>query len=343
MRVLRNRIVRGVYTGKLPGLRTLAAELGSNPKTVQLALVQLQAAGMVHRQERKGTFAIPAQETSLTTGLMYARLVVPPPGGSFTGHPVFWTSLAVHAFQKAARARGLSVALEYTDDLDHVVTEVLAEARFPGCVGTCLLGMPVETKYLVRLASAIGPMVVADWEIEDQLVPSVCFDNYAAGRMAARHLLELGHRRIAFVTDSLGTPNLKDRLRGVKDTLAEAGLELVYMLESKQHPRQNINDMFAMDPRPTACISGWGVHDTRSLKTVITEAGLRVPEDISIVRIGGQSSLLGQRMSVTLLDLAPLGERALEMLVQDDLHTNPEKVLIPPHFMDFGTTTRAVS
>ena len=79
MRTLRSRIMRGVYEGKLPSERVLAKEFGTSPKTVSIALVQLEMQGLVRRSERQGTFVGRGGGRSREAAILYARLVLENP------------------------------------------------------------------------------------------------------------------------------------------------------------------------------------------------------------------------------------------------------------------------
>ncbi|KPJ52696.1 MAG: hypothetical protein AMS16_06050, partial [Planctomycetes bacterium DG_58] len=78
-RILRNRLLRRVYESRLPGLRSLAEELKTDPKTVQCALAQLEAIGLVRRVERQGTFAVTEKDQGRRLGRIYVSLISPPP------------------------------------------------------------------------------------------------------------------------------------------------------------------------------------------------------------------------------------------------------------------------
>ena len=336
MQVLRSRIVRGHYAGKLPGERALAAELGTNPKTIQLALIRLEAVGMIRRVERHGTFAVPPAELPRSAGIVYARLVSKPP---FTlwGDASFWSSAIVYGFHKAARERGLTIALEYSDDVDRVLDDALAEARTAGCVGTCILSLAVETKHALRLAQAQGPVVLADWEIEHPLVPCIVFDNFGAGRLVAEHLVKLGHRRIAFVNYASPSPNMRERLRGVEQFLSDVGSPLARKVFFQGHNFEDIAGLLAAPDPPTAIISG-SRHVAEILIELALNGGTRIPQDLSVVTFGGGQVLGRRRITMAAMDHEALGRRALEMLLDERGAASPPRVVLPVTLADAATT-----
>jgi DNA-binding LacI/PurR family transcriptional regulator len=130
------------------------------------------------------------------------------------------------------------------------------------------------------------PVVLCDWqENEASLqIPQVSVDFRHAGSLAAQHLIEAGHRQIAIIFDE---PQQTLRFEGFQATLLEAGIELPSSmiqrgnstLESGYTAAQKL---LAVSPRPTAIFA---TTDWMALGAIeaIEDAGLQVPQDISIV------------------------------------------------------------
>jgi DNA-binding LacI/PurR family transcriptional regulator len=139
----------------------------------------------------------------------------------------------------------------YTSELSAGVEEVLTQARFDLLIGTAnpaarerifrgdarfqqrvdgviLVDVFCGEEGAAQLAALDAPVVVLGEELHT--LPSVSVDNERGGRLAVRHLVELGHRRIAMVGghDALdvakNVPN--DRAKGVRAALHAAGLRL---------------------------------------------------------------------------------------------------------------------
>ncbi len=68
------------------------------------------------------------------------------------------------------------------------------------------------------------PVVVTGRSLKAVGLMSLDFDNFEGGRLATHHLLQLGHRRIAFITGDTRHPDAKERLRGYRAALEAAGL-----------------------------------------------------------------------------------------------------------------------
>jgi LacI family transcriptional regulator len=146
------------------------------------------------------------------------------------------------------------------------------------------------------------------------------------GAEAARHLADLGHRRIAHVTGPLSFRSTHERRRGFAEGLAERGITLdaawvapgAYTFESGA---ERARELLAQTPRPTAIFAG---NDEMALGVyqAAREAGLRIPEDLSIV--GYDDSPIAARvwpgLTSARLPIRDMGRiAALKLLQQTDL------------------------
>ena len=116
-------------------------------------------------------------------------------------------------------------------------------------------------------------------------------DDCAGGRLAAEHLVQLGHRRIAFIGDdpgnSFGFTATADRERGFRDVLREAGIpvrpsHVVHGPHDHDVARRLTADLITAGDRPTAVFASSDVQ-AMGVLAAAAEAGLRVPEDLSVI------------------------------------------------------------
>ena len=75
---------------------------------------------------------------------------------------------------------------------------------------------------LTQLAASL-PVVVTGRKLQAPGVFSLSFDNFEGARLATHHLLQRGHRRIAFITGDSRHPDAKERLRGYRAAMQAAG------------------------------------------------------------------------------------------------------------------------
>lgn len=122
---------------------------------------------------------------------------------------------------------------------------------------------------------------------------SVCVDDVEAGRTATRHLLNLGHRRIAFVGiehdagSTLGGIPPAHRLRGYREALAEAGLTAdpaieVFAPNTIAGGQYAASSLLSTALPPTAVVAASDELAFGAL-AVLRRAGLSVPTDLSVV------------------------------------------------------------
>jgi LacI family transcriptional regulator len=134
------------------------------------------------------------------------------------------------------------------------------------------------------------PIVLIENHLEDHHVRSVLGDNFEAGYSVMRHLIDLGHQSIAILKGPGKYSSLVDRYRGSLAAIAEAGMlpPPEYMPQPVSgHPKKGylqMKEILACAERPTAVVA---VSDKAAFGALeaIHEAGLRVPEDISLIGI----------------------------------------------------------
>lgn len=117
-------------------------------------------------------------------------------------------------------------------------------------------------------------------------IPCISIDDRAAARDAIGHLLALGHRRIAHLAGPPGTSIIADRVAGVGDALAEAGLELAALEPAGDYQVASghaaMSRMIGNGLRATAVFCAGDLLAIGAIRAA-REAGFRVPEDMSFV------------------------------------------------------------
>nr|WP_269205317.1 substrate-binding domain-containing protein [Motilibacter aurantiacus] len=238
----------------------------------------------------------------------------------------FFTDVAQGA-DHAASERDVTVALcsSFSDrDREHRHLERFEAARASGVIVTPL---DVADPWLHGLASRGVPVVVLARQIDDPGLCSVRTDDEAGGALAARHLLERGHRRLAFVGLQFG-----DRHRGAtrvveRPEFAGAGLLAVAAeAPALAAGRQAGDEIAALPPRrrSTGVLCG---NDLLALGVLqaMTEHGLRPPEDVAIVGYDDIGYAAGAAVPLTFLrqPSVELGRAAVRLLL-DEVDRGPE-------------------
>lgn len=228
------------------------------------------------------------------------------------------------------RLRGLVDVLKETD-FDLVLFDVGTPGqrderlematRTDRVAGLVIVSLSVDPDLVDRLGAARVPIVFLDRRVPG--LPHVFVDDAAGGRMATRHLIGLGHRRIAFVGDDdaagFGFSSSVDRCRGYREALAEAGIperDAFVRLgsASRVEAHRLTEELLHLDDPPTAVFAA---SDLQAFGVVeaARDQGLRVPEDLSVMGFDDVdvSPYLG--LSTVRQPLYQSGRRAANMLL----------------------------
>lgn len=331
MRLLRSRILRGIYNDRLPGEVQLAKEMGVSTVTLGHALMRLEAIGLIRRRWRSGTFVVPQEEREKVSAPVTVLLSqMSPP------------SIAVSvAFGTAAQAHGMemTIALHPGEETDQAVHEILVRLGNVNCVGAAIVSTPLDSARALRLASGTGPAVLVDWETPDLILPTITFDDFEAGRLAAAHLLNLGHRRIAFVDPLPSDPIRTARSNGVAELVRRTG----GWFHEKRAPDFGWGvpaciDLLRPPDRPTAIVCGVSFTALDMAKAA-ESLGLSVPGDLSLVSMGNQGfSKRWKTYTHIAFDEEALGSQALDLLLDSTPGGEPRRARVPVQFVDRGTT-----
>lgn len=132
------------------------------------------------------------------------------------------------------------------------------------------------------------PVVMLNRKQDDPLLSSVTTDNVGGGRLAARHLVETGHRRIGLIAGWEGASTSRDREFGFRGELDRRGHQLFARTVGHFHlPRttEATHAMFGRSPeeRPDSVFVANDYMAIRVLDVLRFELGLRVPEDVSVI------------------------------------------------------------
>ena len=115
----------------------------------------------------------------------------------------------------------------------------------------------------------------------------ICCDHHGASFTATRHLIERGHRDIAFITGSMDSPTALDRLAGYKAALTASGLPvrealIAFGKWTPESGAQATAGLLAGDISFSALVASNDDMAVGAMKT-LNASGLRVPADVSLI------------------------------------------------------------
>jgi LacI family transcriptional regulator len=237
----------------------------------------------------------------------------------------FFTDVA-RGVEEAANAAGLAVILCNTDDRQEkeaAYLDVLAEQRVQGVLIT---PTAVLSPALQALRERGVPVVLLDRRapVADQC--SVAADDRLGGRLAAEHLLERGHRRIAFVGGSSGLPQIQERHDGVEQAVREAcgaddALTVLSPASLTVAGGREAGELIVGMPasrRPTSAICANDLMALGLLQEMVRH-GVRVPDDLAIVGYDDidYAAAAAVPLSSVRKPRQELGRRAAELLIDE--------------------------
>ena len=172
-------------------------------------------------------------------------------------------------------------------DVEHQDQVYLELARAKHIDGMILLTPRIDDTGLKKLEDVDTPTVLMG-NLSDSNLCSVEVNNYRAGCEAVKFLLELGHQKIACISNA--PPSYKaatDRVHGYRDTLLEAGITpeedlIKYADFGPQSGFDCMRELLAFKDRFTAVFVA-SDNVAMGAKAALREASLRIPEDISVI------------------------------------------------------------
>jgi LacI family transcriptional regulator len=232
----------------------------------------------------------------------------------------FWTTV-VRGVEDAAQRAGFSVILCNTDESEakqQRYLDVLLQKRVDG-----ILLVPAGTSAglgdWIRMQST--PMVILDRRVKSARVDVVYGDSEGGAYQLIRHLVSLGHRRIAVLSGPQDVSTAEDRVAGYRRALAEAGLPVRadwvrYGTFSQESGYEMAQQVLATVPRPTALFAASNFVAIGALRA-LRESNVRVPEDVSVVAFDDLTSGLVIEPFLTVVDQPAyeMGQRATELLL----------------------------
>ncbi|MFE5482212.1 LacI family DNA-binding transcriptional regulator [Streptomyces sp. NPDC056527] len=232
----------------------------------------------------------------------------------------------------AADERGYTVLLDHTGGRRD--REVLVSQGFRSRVidGLILSPLELEPEDLTHRSEQV-PLVLLGERDYDLPYDHIAIDNVAAARVAVRHLIDLGRRDLAFIGARRGQsrPALL-RLRGWREELAASGLPhdegLVATTEGWGHAdgARAMADLLDSGRRPDAVFAYNDLIAIGAMR-VLSERGLRVPEDVAVV--GFDDVVEGRYGAVTLTSVSPDKPAIARAAVEAVLAGLQDKAYVP--------------
>ena len=306
---------------RAPGIVEVAARAGVSPATVSRTFNE---PGLVRAQTRH-RIELAASELGYIrdrmAGTLHNRfsgtvgLVVPT-----IDNAIFAELIQAFAARLRDHDRTMLIATHgYDLSLEMAIVRSLLERRI---VGVVLVGVDHEELPLSILAQR-GVPVISVWNYRaNSRIPCIGADNYQAGAFVARHVLDLGHRDVAFMFPGVqSNDRARDRMNGALDQAASMGMrvppERVLTCPYDIGIAKDLaKDLMSLGP-PTAIVCGNDVI-AQGVVYACYALGIKVPDDISIIGIGDFSGSAHLEPGLTTLRLPArrIGRKAADAIVE---------------------------
>lgn len=356
-RVLQHILDNNLKPGmRLPTIDELSTILELSKQSVLEGIKLLKKDGYVEAKPRKGIVIrklIPSRRfMGSRFGLLYS-------GSDDYLKMKPWPKHVLDALSgglPAGRASLDRCSLTHLDRANSVNTAALREIEEKQFDGLFLFELDNDS-IILDVRNLGIPMVSVDYDACHLGVPSVTFDNIFGTLSITERLIDLGHRRIAYMRPYTGDGTLtasnlgangymnaveRDRYEGYRLAMQRAGL--APLCEESIGPkilRRKLQRLFRLRPAVTAFVTGSDGYATR-VGSSVTELGFDIPGDISIAGFGdaGEEILPGMRVSSVRVDYRAMGREAVKLmkrLFKGELSA-PERVLIPAEIAEHGST-----
>ncbi|MGD0707307.1 MAG: LacI family DNA-binding transcriptional regulator [Anaerolineaceae bacterium] len=243
-----------ISKGMVAAIQTLAAEMGYIPSAAARSLKTHQSHAL---------------------GVIVSNLDDP-----------FWSEV-LHSIDEVAHVADYNLFIVTTHRDKQRENEVVQAMVQRGVDGVIICAPQFSPKQSHLLMTYGLPMVIVNNEGSTDSPYLVYNDDVYGIRLATRHLIELGHREIAFLGNSVGGRTSVAREKGFRQEMRTSGVAineafiLRSQLETLQAGFEAANVLLSQAHRPTAIVC---YNDSLAIGvySAIYQAGLRIPEDISI-------------------------------------------------------------
>jgi DNA-binding LacI/PurR family transcriptional regulator len=306
---LRDRITQGEWsTGQaLPNRRALCVEFNTTRVTLDKAVQELVQEGWLRTAAGSGTFASAPGATARARsgngrlhlarhqrriGVLLGRIGDPSISEEELARQDHYYGPLYKGIRDGFSGKPVAVNYSHVEGGDY--DEFCRQSDLDGTiiVASGLDDLPTLRRMAKAGTTFVAVSISSDITAEDRALPCIDVDNRRGAMAAVKHLLDLGHRRIAMVNLANSQSNYQDRMEGYQRAMAMAGIAVhpdnmliypAYHLGSFQaRVDQWLTRVLSSAHRPTA-IFATDYQMTLVTLRVLRQHGVRVPEDMSVV------------------------------------------------------------
>lgn len=251
-------------------------------------------------------------------------------------------SMLAKGVEREIRKQGLQLTIASSDETpeaEHLLVEEFVSMRVRGLIVVSTMASHVE---LAEVQEKGIPVVFVDRGPVGLMADSIVLDNYSGARSAVEQLLELGHRRIGYVSHFSRLQPQRERLAGFRDAMIAAGIpewqrflaEGTFDVDSAAHA---VSGLLEGTPRPTAVFTSNNritIGALQAIARVAPETALIGFDDFDLAEMLGVTTVshdpaeMGRLAAARVL--ASAGQRGLE----------PQNLVLPTSIVQRGSGER---
>ena len=308
----------------LPSEQRMAAILRVARTTIRQALSKLEQDGIVTRKHGSGTYVNGTVKNHSATSSLDVFAFISPGGDQG-----FWAPIQAEFELASAEVNKQILSCSTYNNLDrqaHAILQLIEK----GVRGVTLIptSLPVTPAYQVRhLQKNEIPVVLCHRGIEGVEAPLVAIPFKEVGQKVAHLLLKNGHRRIAFYSLHQKNQASNEYEAGIREVMRNAGTdlapEMMYWGETiSPDPEKQSGSLscslkrMLADPNPPTAIFASFDSLAERIYMLLTEMGISVPEQVSIVGFGGskREGVIRERLTSITIDEKEIGSQAARLL-----------------------------
>lgn len=215
-------------------------------------------------------------------------------------------------------------------------------------------GIIIAGKVSINLINKLSdynlPVIFIDFIPPSNGYPLVLIDNIQGGILATEHLIQLGHKNIAFIGGDIEHPSIKDRLNGYKQVLERFNIPVKNNLVVTDAPypdRQNgynsAKKLFSKNKNVTAIFA---CNDAMAIGVMnyLKDNNYNIPNDVSLIGFDDVEAdlMLNPKLTTIRVPKVELGSEALKLIVNmlKNKKTISKKILVPVELIVRDSTSK---
>lgn len=250
----------------------------------------------------------------------------------------------------------INAASETAHERGYVLDVVVTDGTSSGSVASSLAVL-IDHQVAGILAAANTEVVVEEIRRQELRVPLVLSQDLnirphrlptgqVAGRVAAQHLIDLGHRRVGFLAGPEVWMASQDRARGFTAAFADVGGEIVWQRYGDWTPTSGHDAWEALSPLERTVTAVGVANDAMAigLMAAASESGRRLPEDLSVIGMDDvpEARYLRPSLSTVSLDFVQEGHELMRLLLDriEGIERSADAAAVEPRLVSRLSTSR---